>query len=126
MANIATSSCYVDGQLMHTIGEPKIAKIAGGEVVPFYGMSPTRLPLGFRVGLKAAYRITFPVPVTEGEQEYDWVDAAESHRMLTFAIENGVKAASWRCMVESAEEDIKPDTTNDLTVSLVTLGKRHY
>jgi hypothetical protein len=126
MANVATSSCYIDGQLLHTIGEPKIGKISGGEVTPQFGMSPTREAWGFRTGLKPSYRITFPVPVTEGEQEYDWIEAADEHREVTFVVENGSSIAAFICMVESAEEDIKADTTNDVTISLVARVKRHY
>ena len=124
MANAAYSRCYVNGQLLHYISEPQVSPDGAEEVGVIRGMSPTREALGFRTGQKASYDISFTTPIVEGEQEYDWIAAAEAKRDVSFIIETGTISTIYACKVASAGHNVQADTTADMPVSLKATTRR--
>ena len=127
MANQAKSKVFWKGQLLHEISEPQISANNPAETEPIRGMSPTDEPVGWRVGQKPDYTITFTAPVMDtSEQEVDWDTEAASQASGAFQIEKGSTGIvhEYEARVISCEESLDANRNAQWSVTLRAKRRR--
>jgi hypothetical protein len=122
MPNTAATTIYWNGQILHRIGPPQVSQTAQGDAEPMFGMSPTSKAYGFRKGQKAAYSITFSVPVLQGTQEVDWSSLARRKTEGVLQIQTADHSDIYACCVVRCEAKTDDRRAVMWDVTLIALG----